>query len=822
MGPVTGRHPDRAPIRPGEPAAGSDHALRGPQDDMPALARLWGILANNALLIAGCAAVVVATTGLATWRVRRTYEATASIRIEQSDARLASFTTEPQVAPTTPTELPTEFQVLQSRTLAEAVVDSLCLQVELRAPATVWRDDVFLSCSGTRRAEAGRYRLTPAGEGRFLVRDRTSGATLGAVPAGAALDLHGVSLQLAPAARRYPEIDVDVYAFDDAVDRLQRSVRVRRRSPEANILDVSYTGTDPRLVQLVPNVLAARFVQSRQSDRHAQARSAAQFLSDQIAKLGDQLSAAEDSLRSFEEANGVVSLTEETGTGLAHAAELQAKRDGIEAERSALTALVATVRDSMRRDPATGVLAYRNLVAFPTLLHNDALTQLLGSLTIIEDRRSDLLSRRSPDDSDVQALTARSHQLGDQLGGIALEYLQGLANQVNALDTVLAQSRRPLDRIPAEQLELARRQRAAKGLEEIVTLLQSRLKEAEIAQAVEDPSVRLLDVAILPHVPVSPRPLLNLCLALVFGLGLGSTAAFAREYLDGTVRSRHDVQLATGASVLGLLPRANRGDAGTAVIRRDSPLSLIEAYNLLGTNLGFAARDSTLFAVTSAMPGEGKTTVAVNLALTLAWRGRRVLLIDADLRQGMIATVLGIPVQPGFSDVLSGTAPFGTAVSRVSIPDREPLHVLGRGQACENPVSLLGSLPAAALFGSLRDQFDTIIVDCPPANLVADASVLATYSDGVLVVARAAVTDSQALAFARDQLARAGAPVVGVVLNDLDFRRDAAYDAAYRYYARGQPRAPRVRRRLLPYLTPLSAMAAGLASVDRPPGDEPD
>jgi succinoglycan biosynthesis transport protein ExoP len=783
------------------PAEGETGGRR-PSGDTAAAARLWSVLSANAPLIAACTAVVVATTGLVTWRLTPTYEASASIRIAQDDARLEPFTTAPAPA-VGPNELPTEFQVLQSRTLSEAVVDSLRLQVELRKPATVSREELFLVTQASRDALAGQYRLVRGPDGRFNVRDRTSGTSLGTVPIGARLDLHGVTLQLAPTAARYPVIEVDVYAFDEAVARLQRAVKVRRRSPEANILDVSFAGPDPWLVQQVPNVLTARFVLARQDDRHAQARSAAEFLSGQVAKLSDELSASEDSVRSFEERNRVVSLPEEAGTGLTQTAELQAKRDGIEAERSALAALVRSIGDSLQRDPTTGVLAYRNLVAFPTLLQNNALTQLLSSLAVVEDHRSDLLSRRSPDDQDVQVLTARANQLGAQLGAIALVYLQGLANQVSALDSVLARSRQQLDRIPAKELEFARRQRETKGLEGIVTLLQSRLKEAEIAQAVEDPSVRLLDAAILPRKPVSPRPLLNLCLAFVFGMGLGCAGAFVREYLDGTVRSRHDVLTAAGVPVLGLLPHADGAAA-------------VEAYNLLGTNLTFAVRDTSarVFAITSALPGEGKTTVAVNLARTLAQRGLRVLLVDGDLRQGTISTVLGIPRAPGLADVLGGMVQFATAASGVWVSGTGSLRVLSRGRACENPLALLDSKQATTLLRSLRDDFDLIIVDCPPANVVADTSVIAMHSDAVIIVARAAITDLQALVFARDQLARVSAPLVGAVLNDIDFRRDAAYDGAYRYYARAylRPR-PLEWHRFLPFRTPEAAIADCVAAA---------
>jgi capsular exopolysaccharide synthesis family protein len=790
----------------------------------PSPARPIAFVRRNWLLIAACAGTLVATTALFTSRLTPKYQASASIRIEEEEqARLGVGSS----GTSTLNELPTEVEILQSRGLAEAVTDSLALRVELHLPANVPRDLIFSHLRVLRVATPGQYRLERIAAGRFSLRDRSTGASLGQVIPGTPAEIGGLEFVLSPRATWYASIDFAVSTFDDAVDALQRTLRIGRRSREANLIDVTYTGHDPLLVQQVPNVLAARFVMARQSERHAQARSAAEFLSGQIAILSDQLSAAEDSLRAFEERRGVVSLPEEAGTGLTRMAELQAKRDGIEAERSALAALVAAVRDSMQRDPSMGVLAYRNLVAFPTLLHNEPLTQTLGLLTTVEDRRSDLLSRRSPDDADVRLLSARANQLADQLGAIALEYLQGLADQVSALDVVLARSRQQLDQIPAKQLEFARRQRQAKGLEEIVTLLQSRLKEAQIAEAVEDPSVRLVDAAVLPRVPVSPKPLLNLCLALVLGVVLGTSGAMLRDRMDRTVRTRQDVLGASGVPLLGLLPRARHEDVPARMIRGDAALPLVEAYHLLGTNLAYAVRDASakVFAVTSALPGEGKTTVAVNLATTLTRRGLRVLLIDGDLRQGTVASLLGMARTPGLSDVLMGTVPFGTAASMVPVRGTGSLHVLSRGTASENPIHLLGSLQVGALLGALREQFDTIVVDTPPVNVVADASVIATQMDAVIVVARAAFTEAHALALALNQLAHARAAVVGTVLNDIDFRRDAAYDDAYRYYAHAYPSPQPVRQRrfrFLPHYAPHWHIAAGLATTARSAGDAPE
>ncbi len=834
----------------------------------PSRASLWRMISRNRLLVAACTALLVATTAIVTWRITPRYEASASIRIDPDDSRLLDLGA-PRDA--RPNELATEFQVLQSRQLLGAVVDSLGLQLDLQSRGKVRRADVFRRISTSREAQPALYRLEVQGNGKLVVRDRSTGDSLGVAVPGRAIDLQGLAVELASRkqvmralAAAGGRLDFDVSSFDVTIERTQASLRVRRR-PEANVLDLRYEGTEPHLVQAVPNVLAARFISARQSERRAQARSTARFLREQIDKLSSSLRTAENGLRAFRERAGVVSLPDEASSGLLRLGELQARRSALDAERAALARLVQEVQHSTGADSSNG-MASRSLVAFPTLLQNDAASQLLASLAGVEDRRSDLLSRRSLRDPEVQALTARAEQLSQQLRELALTYLQGLTHQVTALDNVLGRSRAQLALIPSKELEFTRRQREAQGLERVVTQLQSRLKEAEIAEAVEDPSVRLVDAAVLPRTPSSPNRVLNVVLALVFGLGLGAAGAFLREYIDRTARSRDDVRVATGVPVLGLLPfarsralRARRTSAPEPQLcrpaasggpwavrasyslfpvpggaeppsgqqsdepsegetrrsesepaeprrpraparrpgarpRRDVPALLIgpgselfpsrEGYNQLATNIAFSRRSGSpqVLVVTSPLPAEGKTTVAVNLAVTLAQGGAKVLLIDADLRRGAIASVLGARLEPGLAEVLLGSVPAGEGVQEVTLSEGRRLHLISRGRAILNPPAVLGG-ELASLLGSLRGRYNSIILDTPPVNIVADAKMIGAHGDAVIVVARAGVTTIEALAFANEELRSVGAPLLGTVLNSIDFRRDVSYDEAYRYYA---------------------------------------
>ena len=183
---------------------------------------------------------------------------------------------------------------------------------------------------------------------------------------------------------------------------------------------------------------------------------------------------------------------------------------------------------------------------------------------------------------------------------------------------------------------------------------------------------------------------------------------------------------------------------------------------------------------TSPLPREGKTLSAINFALTGAARGLRVLLIDADLRCGVVNSVFGCPRTPGFAEILAGTAGLELAGTRLEIADGS-LTLLPTGAPPKNPAHVFTSEHLREVLTSLSVDFDLVVVDSPPVNLLADAALLGSAADGVLLVVRVGHTDVEALRFAMEQLAAARAPVIGTLLNDIDVRRNGYDDDSYRY-----------------------------------------
>lgn len=758
------------------------------------LREIWNILMRNRWLVAGCVAITVGLSIIYLLLSVPVYEGSTTIRVSNEQQSFAILDALPSFSQRA--ELATEVEELRSRTLAESVVESLGLQVRLVAPRRVARDEVINVVQTSRTALGADYEFTHIDAGRYEVWDRTNDRSIRTVSIGEPIQLDGVVIALAAGAAEHSRIRIVVRPFDAAVKDLRQSVQVSRPSREANVIVVRYASADTGLVHRIPNAFAQTYIQRRATIRNVEAASTVEFLRAQIDTISQQLTDAEEEVRRFREANGVVSLEAESRIQVQEAARLQAQRDELESERVALGNLLAEVTahaaDHVSEDGRPSS-RYRRLLAFPSLLRNQTASELFRSLTAAESELSAILQRRTMHDPDAQVVANRIIALEQQIHSIAATFYGGLSDQIESLDEILARLTAELGEVPAKEVHFARLQRNATVLSEIYTLLQTRLKEAEIAQAVEDATVRVVDPAITSYEPIKPRRRLGVALGLILGLVAGLTIAFVRDYLDTVVHTREDLQAATGLTVLGMIPRIDPTKSGgrasdskskskdqfeqRLVTGIDPRNPVSEAYRSLRTHITFMRPDRPpkTLVITSPLPGEGKSTTASNLAITLAQQGHKVLLIDADLRRGVAHSVFGTERDPGLSNVLIANEELDQAIREIPLESGEPLRFMSTGTPAPNPAELLGSERMRRLLEGLEQHYDMIILDAPPLNLVTDAALLGTNADGVVVVARAGRTESAGLAYAVEQLRSVRAPVLGTVLNDVDFEGRAKY-----------------------------------------------
>lgn len=725
----------------------------------------------------------------------------------------------------------TQLEVLRSAGLAEQVVKELGLRVNATAysgPGATWADSkigqilpsiptptarsqlLAAVVVDSAMADTTTVTLTRIATGDFRALDSRTGKKLEPVKVGKPATLGGVTFTLAAGAAEFSKIDLGVGTLRGAVNNLRETIRINRADRDVDVIWIRYRATDPVLAARVPDLWAAHYLESRVANAKSKIQTAVGFLRGQADTLQGQLTQAETALRDYRQRQGIVDLPSEAMSSVSQRAEVGTKQMLLESERTALRSLVADAD----KDKGTGGSAYRRLAGFPGLIDNPVVSGHLHTLSDLEDQRSQLLERRTPQDPDVVAIDRRIGDVDAALRGLTNTYLEGLNNQLSSLDKSMATQGARAARIPSQTMDEERLSRKPKLLSDVYAMVQTRLQEARIAENAADPGVRMIDHADLPTIPVWPRKSLILLVAGVVGLMIGGAFAWLREGLDGSVHSRADVIRASGVPLLGLIPRIQmlrknrmrpmpelitgmpQGFGSRARRRRteqshkallmggtDKSGAALEAYAWLETSLSLTRPNDAprTVAFTSPLSREGKTINASNLALSVARKGKRVLLIDADLRRGMIHHLFGVAQDRGLADVLSGRLKVEQAIRVLPLGQGCEIHVMPSGETEGHPSNAMRPEALRELLTRLREHYDLILIDSPPVNLVSDPLVVAAMVDGVILVARAGVTHAEALAQASQHLREAGAPVLGVLLNDIDTKRDSSYDDAYRY-----------------------------------------
>jgi capsular exopolysaccharide synthesis family protein len=330
--------------------------------------------------------------------------------------------------------------------------------------------------------------------------------------------------------------------------------------------------------------------------------------------------------------------------------------------------------------------------------------------------------------------------------------------------------------------------------------LQMRLKEASVTAGLSATNITVVDRASVPLVPIAPRKTLSLLIGLLGGLLCGAMVAFMIESIDDTLQTSEEVENVSLLASLATIPHISL-DAGKRKRKgsEEQPLTVsqmqqlvtlnnpkshaAEAYRGLRSSLLLSSidRPPRVLVVTSAFPGEGKTTTAVNAAVAFAQRGERVLLVDADLRRGSLDRVFGLDERTlGLSSVL--TQPGTLGVMAAPLAELPLLTVLPTGPRPPNPAEMLSSNRMEEQLRQWALEFDRVVIDTAPVLAVSDTQAMAALADTVVLVARAGMTRKRALIRARDLLWRINAPIAGVVVNDVDMRLENFYTYRYGMY----------------------------------------
>ena len=368
------------------------------------------------------------------------------------------------------------------------------------------------------------------------------------------------------------------------------------------------------------------------------------------------------------------------------------------------------------------------------------------------------------------------------LSSTLAEKVSQAKQQTDDLDDEIA--RATANKAPATELQSLKAQRDAS--QTLYISYQQKADQASVDASLATGGVQVLVKGAVPGAPVSPKPKESAALAIALGLLLGLIAAVGLDFLDDSVKQVDEVErIVRPLPVLGAIPTVadwrNRDQARLITI--DNPSDAVsESYRALRTSVQFLGlrREARCLQISSPVAAEGKTTTLANLAVTLSLSGRRVTIVDCDLRRPRVHEFFGVSNEVGFTSVLLGDAPLSAAVQRVVLPDGASMQLLPSGPLPPNPAELLGTSRVAELIAALKNECDFVLIDAPPVLPVTDAVVLSSRVDGVLMVATARVTGRRHLAQAINSFAKADGNVVGVIVNGAPTSAVYAYEYSYR------------------------------------------
>jgi len=549
----------------------------------------------------------------------------------------------------------------------------------------------------------------------------------------------------------------------------------------------------------IANTTAQCYVTMNRRLAQGSSDSASRYLTEQLALSQSNLTESEGALRGFKESTRTVAEDAEAKELLDRAVSLRTDIDKTKADLAQAQERLSTVRSQL--------LMQNKSISAREVRDNAVVQQLRARLVDLEGQRLTAEAKyTSAFSAPIEQLDSQIRVVKDQLsreignvvrkGGGDLAMQQVLTGQLSqgevetaSLTARVRQLQRGLNAadsqlraVPARQIALARVQRRVEIAQTIYSDLLKRSQEIEVGRVMALGNAILVEQARAPRLPVRPRVPLNLALGLILGLGLGIGLALVQEQLDDSIRDEDEILRLTGAPVLGAVPVLQQDQMVAMISRSRAQRRGIEAYTGLRYNLGFVmpGPGGHTVLVTSAGPQEGKTTTAANLAVAAALAGRRVILVDADLRRPAMHRLFSLDGARGLTDAIVGGAAISPSPVRIGDDDID-LKVMGSGSRPPNPTDLLDSNRMRALLQELRQQADLIILDSPPVLSAADSLVLAGMSDAVLLVCIPGESHRRALKRTSELLNTVGARISGVVLNKLQPRAGYGYYGYYYY-----------------------------------------
>jgi polysaccharide biosynthesis transport protein len=727
---------------------------------IPDLLEYWRIAKKRRATILTVLMVVFGLTLFATVKEKRVYEARALIEIQKENPDIPTLQELFQVEGVSDTYLETQNRILESDSLARKVIEQLGLsQVAEFAP----KESATPAPTSLAHPETAQVFVAP-----------TITTRAASVP------------------------DEVLKKFEDRL-----SVEPVKRS---RLIEVTFDSNDPKLAADVVNTLTAAYIDDNLQARWDASQKAADWLSNELDGLKAKLEKSEDELQQYASSNGLLFLETDKGTTenivVQQLRELQQQLTQAEADRIEKESLYRLVQQG-------------DYASIPGVLDNKLMQDLSERLAELERERARLATTFTPDfprvkevQSQIDESEAVLEAARDQAAKRIADDYQAAVSRENMLEAAFRQQQKEANEIAQRSIQYNILKREADTNKQLYVSLLEKSKETGVSESLKATNIRVVDPAYPPRKPARPRVILSLSLALLGGLCLGTAAAFLQEHLDNTLKTTEDVEKFLQVPALGVVPIIDSQDSGRGQglygrarlllhdrngngsngkeswnrIEASGPHApLAEAFHGLRTSvlLSKAKQPPSSLLVTSTRAGEGKTTVAANLALSLAQLGESVLLIDADLRRPSLHNFFAVESNAGLVDFLTGKSDWRGLLWRAPVPE---LAVLFCGPVPPNPVDLLSSESMPGLIREASKEYKFIVLDSPPLLNLADSRILATLVDGVILVVGSGATPRDLVHRACSSAVGAGSHILGATINFADAANDYygyGYDQAH-------------------------------------------
>ena len=743
------------PVVPPEGRGGFGNALMPMPDRAPTsdslssmdILQLVSRLRRRLVLMVSVGAVVLAAVIVITLQMTPLYKATSSVLLDVRKQTVVDMKAVVADAPPDASMVETEVQVLKSRRLAENVVNKLKLDDNPEFNKALRKGGVG---SAVKRALAGFNK------------------------AAAPVDAQQRMAQLKQ--RETHEAVVDTLMDRTNVERVGLTY----------VIEISATSEKPELAAQIANAYADAYMTSQLDGKFDATRRANDWLSDRLAGLRTQVQQSEAAVEQYKTANNLLSAS---GTTLT------------EQEISTYNQQLASARAEVAEREARVSTARKQLAKGSV---GDDVGEALGSQVIqnlraqraaVSGRVADLAGRYGPRHPEMLKAQRELDDIDQQIRSEIVRIISNLEAQAevartraNAINGSLAGARGTLSTNNNASVKLRELELNAESVRGVYESFLNRFKETSQQPGLDVSEARVMSLAKVPTDQNSPKIILNIAIGIILAGMFGLAAAIIAEMTDTGLGTGEEVEPRTGVPYIGAVPLAASvipgGGSPTDLVVEKPLSSLTEAFRVLRNSLRYSQLDAPakIIAITSALPGEGKSTTSVSLARVAAMSGDRVIVIDCDLRRGNISRLLKVAPDFGLLDVLNGSVPLEQALFRDELTS---MMVLPLSKGGFSPKDVFGSRAMSDLLARLTHDFDLVILDTAPLLAVADTRSLLTLADAVVFIARWRKTPQKAITAALRIASTSHAKLTGLLLTMVDMRQQTKYgygDAGY-YYA---------------------------------------